>query len=414
MLRRSHKKSWGGCLQCKRRHVKCDEGRPICLLCTMSGRDCSFTSQPQHIPDKRSVSSVSPHEPVTPIGRNSQSSTPTPGIAPLTTASPHISGFPQRLSANDDPDPTLVETVNPKHMELLMHLLLEKEMFSLGIKVGDYSTNISIALKLSLKSPYLLHQLLAFSARHLAFLHPELSKSYLHQAFTLQTRAVSLFNSAWTEVDQSNCVEVLLFSSILGHHVLTDTLAKRDEGGLVAFMEHYIQCVEVHRGIYTIARTVWPLLMDSELEPILSLTADFTSRQPKGNHCQQIRKLVDSSGGLAGEAKEACRQAIDYLQVGFDAVVADEETQGVRHQMIFSWTLLVPAELTNLFATKRPEVLVILAYYAVLLHHGRNMWQVGDSGAYILSIIVDYLGPEWDKWLKLPQEMVARGLEHAI
>ncbi|KFY97229.1 hypothetical protein V498_02191 [Pseudogymnoascus sp. VKM F-4517 (FW-2822)] len=381
----------------------------------MSGRDCSFASQPEPSLERLSTSSVSPHELVIRISNNhNQGGISLPDITSSTTDPQSNSVFPEHPSVNGHHDPTLEETVNPKHMELVMHLLLEKEMFSLGIKVGDYSSNISIALKLALKSPYLLHQLLAFSARHLAFVRPEHSASYLHQAVTLQTRAVSLFNAAWTEISQSNYAETLLFSSILGHHVLTDTLAKRDKGGLGAFIAHYIQCVEVHRGIYTIARTVWPLLMDSELGPVLSLTAEFTSRQPKGSHCQQIRELVDCSDGLGEEAKEACQVAINYLQVGFDAVLSDEETHGVRHQMIFSWTLLVPPELTDLFTAKRPEVLVLLAYYTVLLHYGRNIWQVGDSGAYILGIIVDYLGPEWDHWLKYPQAMVANGLEHPI
>lgn len=381
----------------------------------MSRRDCSFSSQPQPTHEKLTRPSVSPQEPA--IGtRNShnQGGIAVPGIIHFPPTSLSNDSYPEGLSANDRHVSTLDETINPNHMELLMHLLLEKETFSLGIKVGDYSSNISVALKLGLKSPYLLHQLLAFSARHLAFLHPESSASYLHQAFTLQTRAVSLFNAAWTEVGQSNCVETLLFSSILGHHLLADTLAKRDEGGLVAFIAHYTQCVEVHRGIYTIARTVWPLLLDSELGPILSLTAEFTSRLPKGSHCQQIRRLVDSSDGLGEEPKKAYEIAINYLQVGFDAALADEETHGVRHQMIFSWTLLMPSELTELFAAKQPEALVLLAYYAVLLHYGRNMWQVGDSGAYILGIIVEYLGPEWEYWLKCPQNMVANGLERTI
>ncbi|KFY36197.1 hypothetical protein V494_05211 [Pseudogymnoascus sp. VKM F-4513 (FW-928)] len=381
----------------------------------MSGRDCSFASQLQPSLQNSPTTSVSPDEPAIRIRNNhSQGGITVPDVGPCTVASLSSSGSPEHLGANDHRDPSLDEIVNPKHMELLMHLLLEEEMFSLGIKVGDNLSNISVALKLALKSPYLLHQLLAFSARHLAFLHPERSASYLHQAVTLQTRAVSLFNAAWTEVDQSNCVEALLFASILGHHLLTDTLAKRDEGGLVAFIEQYIQCVEVHRGIYTIARTVWPHLMDSELAPVLSLTAEFTSRMPKGSHCQQIKRLVNCSDGLGEEAKKACEVAVDYLQVGFDAVLADEETHGARHQMIFSWTLLMPSGLTDLFSAKQPVALVLLAYYAVLLHYGRNMWQVGGSGTYILGIIVDYLGPEWEHWLEYPQEMVENGLDYFI
>jgi hypothetical protein len=131
----------------------------------MSGRDCSFASQPQPSLDRLPLSSGSPHEPVIRIHNSrSQSVIAIPDIAAFTAASISSSGSLEGLSANDHHEPALDETVNPKHMELLMHLLLEKEMFSLGIKVGDYSSNIAIALKLALKSPYLLHQLLAFSA----------------------------------------------------------------------------------------------------------------------------------------------------------------------------------------------------------------------------------------------------------
>ena len=178
-------------------------------------------------------------------------------------------------------------------------------------------------------------------------------------------------------------------------------------------MTHYIQCLELHKGILTVASTAWPLLMESELKPILSWSSGFTSRSPRGNHCRRIRELVDGTDGLGEEDKEACRKAIQYLQVGFDAVLAAEEEkeQGNRYQMIFSWMMLAPPEFTGLLAAKRPEGLVLLGHYALLLHYGRSLWQVGDAGAYILGIIVDYLGPEWDHWLEYPRESVGKDFE---
>ena len=281
----------------------------------------------------------------------------------------------------------------------------------IGAREGDFHSDISYALELGLESPYLLYQQLAISARHLAFLHPNSSTSYLHEAVTLQTRAVSLFNATWSacpQVDQSNCVPILLFSSILGHHLLADTLAKRDPDGLKAFITHYMQCVQMHRGTVTVAMSAWPLLMESKLEPILSWSSGFTSRLPRGNHCQQLKDLIEAADGLGEEEKAACWPAIQRLQVGFDATLAEEERQANRNHMIFTWPMLVPPELTNLLAARRPEILVMLAYYAVLLHYGRNLWQVGNAGAYILGIIVDYLGLEWEHWLEYPREMVAR------
>ena len=320
---------------------------------------------------------------------------------------------------NNFSDPTLGNDINLNHMELFIHLTidltLDKEMFKFGVTVGDYPPYLSMALKAGLEAPYLLHQMLAFSARHLAYLHPERSGPYLHQAVTLQTRAISLFNAAWTDVNQSNCVAMLLYSSILGHHLLADALAKRDpSGGLDAFLAHYTGCLEMLRGIYVIARIAWPLLMESDLQPILAWSSGFTSRLPRGSHCREIREMVDNADGLEADDKEACRLAIDYLQIGFDALSAEEEEKGHRYQMIFSWSMLASPCFTSLLAAKRPEALVLLGYYAVLLHYGRKIWQVLDAGAYILGLVGDHLGSEWDVWLEYPRQIIARAPGEAL
>ena len=251
--------------------------------------------------------------------------------------------------------------------------------------------------------------MLAFSARHLAFLHPERAEPYLHQSVTLQTRAISLFNASWNGIDESNCVAMLLFSAILGHHILTDTLAKRDAGGLEAFMFYFIQCIDMQRGVHTIAETAWPLLMESELKSILSWSSQYNTRIPQGNHCQQVKELVDGAKGLDEEEKESCREAIRYLQIGFDSVSAEkEEERGNRFHMVSSWVLLILPPLRGLLVAKQPEALVLLGYYALLLHYGRHIWQIGDAGAFILGIIDDYLGLEWAHWLEWPRQELAK------
>ena len=378
----------------------------------MSERDCSYASR--FLPENLLTSGTFSQERSISLGNSrNQSGVTLHNGTSMAVASLSDPSSPERPSINSPEDPTLDQAINLKHMELLIHLSIDEEMFSLGTNVSAYHSLVSLALKTSLESPYFLHQLLAFSARHLAYLHPESSTSYLHQALTLQTHAVSLFNAPWTQVDPPNCVAILLFSSILGHHLLADTLAKRDPGGLDAFMTHYMKCWEMHRGIYIIATTAWPLLMESELERILSWSSEFNRQPPRGTQCQRIRALIDGADALGEKIKEACRLAIHYLQLGFDAVFA-QEVQGNRYQMIVSWTILAPPEFASLLEAKQPEVLVVLGYYALLLHYGRKLWQVGDAGAYLLGLIVDYLGPEWDHWLDCPREMVTRDLEEAL
>lgn len=50
----------------------------------------------------------------------------------------------------------------------------------------------------------------------------------------------------------------------------------------------------------------------------------------------------------------------------------------------------------------------MFSYYALLLHHGRDMWQVKDAGAYILGMLSDYLGPESYEWVEYPMQMVGK------
>jgi hypothetical protein len=131
--------------------------------------------------------------------------------------------------------------LNINHTELIIHLILDNDVFSLGLADIDFHhhTASSLVLKKGLEYPYLLHEMLAFTSLHLASMHPAKSISYQHQAMALQTRAVSLFNSHWTEIDETNCVGILLFSSVLGHHLLADTLANQNIGGLDCFMANY-------------------------------------------------------------------------------------------------------------------------------------------------------------------------------
>jgi hypothetical protein len=298
--------------------------------------------------------------------------------------------------------------VNLDHMELLIHLSLSKDMFNLAFGIESYHpSGLMLSLSTSLKLPVLMHQLLAFSSRHLAYIHPERSAFYEHQAVALQTKAISLFNATYASsgVDQSNCVNIVLFASILGHHTLADALAMRPAEGLSAFIQHYVGCIETHRGIYTIAKTAWPMLMQSEIEPVLSLSQAFTSREPRGQHCDLAREMVEASSGLDDTEKEACRIALRYLQVGLDAATAEGEEEN-RYHMVCTWTMLLEPQFAKLLRDMRPEALVILAYYTELLRYAKDLWQVRDAGTYISDLISDYLDEAAKQWLQPPRRVI--------
>ncbi|KAL1608481.1 hypothetical protein SLS60_003423 [Paraconiothyrium brasiliense] len=297
-------------------------------------------------------------------------------------------------------DPILDNVVNLEHMELLFHFIQAKDLFSLGgdrVAHEEHFTTSQI-FETCLQHPYLLHSILAFSARHLASIHPSKAASYLHQAITLQTRAVSLFNATKAPITKKTCVPILLFSTVLGHQVLADTLCRRDAENLDAFLVQFVQCLDTLRGVYVIFKEASPFWQETVLDHILSLSSALTSREPVGTRCQRVKQLVNASPRLSLGDKEACQVAIRYLQVGFDALLAGNEPKGNRYQMLFLWCILVPREFIALISAKNTEALVVLGHYAMLLGYGRAMWQVEDAGEYMLGLLkADLDGKvDWD------------------
>lgn len=333
-----------------------------------------------------------------------------PAAAGTSSTSSPPSGHNVQVVAPGQPA-SLDQVINTEHMELMVHLVTTKDIFNLAGDADGPSwadgDPTSVVLRIGLQQPYLMHQLLAFSAYHLSVLHPHKSASYAHLAVDLQTRAIALFNTARnTGVDKDNCVPALLFSSVLGHHLLAEMLANREHGNLTSFVDQYVRSLELQRGVSAVAHSSWRLLMQSELEPLLAASMKFTLQSPWGHHCHLLKDLVEASVGLEESEREACRQAIRYLQIGFDAAEAGADV----NQMIFHWGMLSPPTFSELLKAHRFEALVILSYYALLLHRGRTMWQIGDSGPYILGMLADYLGPASQKWIEYPVRMMEKDI----
>ncbi|KAK0747373.1 hypothetical protein B0T21DRAFT_3185 [Apiosordaria backusii] len=382
----------------------CDEGRPACSLCTVSDRKCSFTSGAPT--DSTSTSTAF------------QSKSTSPGSFSSSNIAHQETSIPPSDKGRGLHSAAPSDALNLHHLHLLIHLTSSKDIFDFGAthhRATENSAALALALKKGLEAPYLLYQLLAFSARHLAHLHPSQSQTYLEQAITLQTQGVSLFNVAQLrQVDESNCVCFLIYSGILGHHLLADALSLRDRP-LDDFLAQYARCASLHRGVRMIAVSSWPLLMEeSELVGMLSWSQGFMTREPHGQQCSLITEMVEASASLDRNEKEACHEAIKFLQVGFDSVLsADWEehgreagSKGNKHQMTYSWSVVVPPEFMVLMADKRPEALVVLGYFCVLLHHAREIWQVRDAGRYVFGLVDGFLDEKWRCWLDWPREIM--------
>lgn len=302
----------------------------------------------------------------------------------------------------DAPPPDNRFVANLAQLELLSHFY-GATWQSLGRCLLSEKATVELLFKYAVSAPYLMHQVLALAALHLAVIRPEHATYFRDYSVGLQTRAITLFNMAKTDVNESTCVPMFLFSTFLGIHVLCDTLNYHQEE-LTVFLDKFVTYLHLHRGVRAVINDSWESLKETELKPIIDAAPPREENESSRVECDDLKELIDRSD--LGESSAAIYQdTIKDLRWVF-TIVGQPGTQVDNPQMVFAWPTIIPIEYVRLLQQRRPEALVILAYFAALLHQHRHFWCFNDGGTFLVRSISDYLGPYWNTALAWPLDVV--------
>jgi hypothetical protein len=259
----------------------------------------------------------------------------------------------------------------------------------------------------ALNCGYLMNEILGFSARYLATTRPERRPLYLHQAKEYQTHALSLFNNQQVYVMQENRLRLVLFSWLLGNHLLCDVAgvdADQSEGAIVRFL-HYLQ---LYRGVRTATSGAWESLLTTEHHDMLKMGEEFANAFSCGHQTSSLASLIGDSLGMTDVQKNATSQALGRIQWVFDAYEQDGREMALPRcfMMVFSWPLLINGQFVELLESRRPEAMLVLAHFAVLLHWCGKHWIFERLGACLLDSIMKAIGQGWERWLQWPREVI--------
>lgn len=112
---------------------------------------------------------------------------------------------------------------------------------------------------------------------------------------------------------------------------------------------------------------------------------------------------------MSAESKTACRDAASRLKMVYQADHLDDqftETQQYSSGLVWAWPALLSGTYTDLLQRRQPEALIILCYFAVLLHRRRSMWFVDCAGRLLIESVTKSLGSYWRPWLDWPNEVI--------
>ncbi|GAB7344709.1 hypothetical protein MBLNU457_3181t2 [Dothideomycetes sp. NU457] len=248
--------------------------------------------------------------------------------------------------------------------------------------------------------------MLAFAACRLCVQaeDPKEKESYRMLSTSLQSKALTGFNEALPHLHGYNCVAYVLFSHTIGMHSFCETFASRGDSAGV-FLEKLLQTINLLRGVRFVLSPWWKDFQDSELGPIVrAASAQLEGASRDGPETEELNELLQRAD-ISQATQQVYTEAVKRLQQDINAHPSVPDPENAISS-VFSWLITAPQEFTNLLEERRPEALVVLAFFAIILHRHRSSPVIGDSGRYLFRLIDEYLGPRWSPWLEWPRKEI--------
>lgn len=255
----------------------------------------------------------------------------------------------------------------------------------------------------ALHNQYLMEELLAYSAAHLStYAKASERDMYIEESMKLQTRALALYNQAAPQMSEKTCLPMFLYSSLLSHHIIYDVGLNmhNDLGVAIGWLTHSIG---IHRGLILLAKAAWPIMSD-EVKEICTRSCHrdsnpVPSSSNPGTECQDLLARLRSTELDKEEMEDLCT-TVDLLQDRFGAAYTNNSH--TTWAVIQDWLDAIPPGYVDLLNKRKPEALVVLAYFSVLLQGASAHWFVNDLGPRLARLVSENLGPEWADWLRWP------------
>jgi hypothetical protein len=272
---------------------------------------------------------------------------------------------------------------------------------------GDVRPLISVAVDNALTAPYLLDQLLALSALHRATSDPAMASIYHQQATELQTRALADFNEAKADITESNHLTSFLFATLLGVHVLCETLANHQQA-LHVFISSFVGYVRLHRGVRAVTGRYWNQILQSNLKPLLYIIEwiDKVDQLESGTDTAGMRRFLESTSGLSPSSLEVCLSALTWVQWVLDIIKIEPTRFDLAVHATMAWPLLISDAYLDALYQHRPEALAVLGYYAAIIHRYRDFWVFKNSGSALVESITRHVGPFWGEAMAWPGSQI--------
>ncbi|EXJ80020.1 hypothetical protein A1O3_08306 [Capronia epimyces CBS 606.96] len=307
--------------------------------------------------------------------------------------------------------PDLVSTKQTTDLDITELRLMHHFTSVVAPDLANAQTAEALALwqvhvvKLGFKHHFLLRGILAVSAFHLAYLHPDKRADYELIGTTHQSIGLSEFHDTLAKVDETNCHAMFAFSCLL----IILTFASSAKETPKDFTTDVLRWFYLLRGANVVLNLYAETIRCSFLKPLLDEMGHIeTTAAYIFPDTDQITKLfrICSSPEHDKETSQAYDLAIHSLLSTFVQASLLRQRGDGTVLATFVWPLNLPPKFLDLLGEKQPEAMTILAHYCVLIYwgesHENDTWFINGWAKYMLATVEESLPDSWQEQIKWP------------
>ncbi|KAF2159797.1 hypothetical protein M409DRAFT_29796 [Zasmidium cellare ATCC 36951] len=371
--RRTHTKSRKGCLQCKKRHVKCNESRPQCGRCERLEIDCTWpVKKPVQASKEEDAASCPPVKEVV-----------------TTTVSPSRSSANTAITAPPD-------FLDVENLKLLHYWYLNTSLTC--AQAGQQHIWQTSVPELGFRHHFLLRGLLATAAIHKATIHPDEAEELLLQSSRHMDIALATFRDHLSRPDPATCIPVFALACLLVMHRLGLAQVQTPTDPI----EELCILARLSRGIKPTVSIYWDRILSSEMGPVVRGVTERKSAAAESSfpEVHHLADLINENTSLDETYKKNCLSALEDLHSTFATIPGP--TGDVAQAFIgriFSWTANLSDGFLEGLEGKEGVAIAVLGEFARLLRGtGEGVWYMRGWAGWILGEVERGFGEGEGGW----------------
>ncbi|KAE8165826.1 C6 zinc finger domain protein [Aspergillus tamarii] len=384
-LRRPHRKSRHGCLECKRRRVKCDETRPVCSNCSKRQTECEYDSSSSLL-----WANEEPHHTKSVNSRSEEPPLPEP---------PHVTANPFDPSAEDDGATHSSPSLNLGDLELMMQWCNSTYQVLTRNERTDPVWRLRVPEE-ALSHPFLMHGILALSALHIARTRDDHRRpEYISAAVAHQNQALAFFRKQLDDINDANAKALFALSSVIVVYTFGFPHSPESKDPW-ACIDDFIQVLVLARGVEQVLRQATPSIRSSDWEILLRLDTNIASLpQDALSPLERLRELNACCGAQdPTHDTDIYNKTIDNLTDITAAAYGGLTSITVAAR----WAIRLKPKFVNLIRDRSPLALVILAHLCAVLCRHKYDWCIDQWVFKLPRVIWQILDDRWKPYAQWP------------